>query len=157
MKKIQKSSWLDLLAENSRKTSIKRCENKKLSKEFSVFRLKNKLNEHEKEWKKLFINKNDEKYPSLEKSIVLYQSKLEEMAKKSIDENLVNIKSSFWTNTLRNNKQIDDICFPKRHVKTLHSEGVKAKGFSKLISETDWIQYKDDEGFKFKNYPQLVR
>jgi hypothetical protein len=69
-----------------------------------------------------------------------------------MNDNLVNLKSSCWTSTLRKCAGINEVCFPKREVRTLH-EGVKAKGVSKLISETDWIDSKDQQGYKFKNCP----
>lgn len=81
------------------------------------------------------------KYPTLGDSIVAFRRKREEAEGRTINENLVNLKSSYWRKTLRNSSGIDDVCLGRREVHTLH-EAVKAKGNSKLISETDWLQSK---------------
>jgi hypothetical protein len=83
-----------------------------------------------------------EKFPTLGESIVAFQRRREKAEGNGINDNLVNLKSSYWSTTLRNCTGINDVCFPRREVRTLH-EGVKAKGNSKLISETDWLEGKD--------------
>lgn len=77
----------------------------KSGKEFSVLRLKKRVRERKEEWMKVLKSKEDTA-SSLDRSILLYVSKKEENGKKSIDENLVNLKSSYWSGTLRNSKLI---------------------------------------------------
>lgn len=155
LSQLHKGSWVDAFSCNPAPSSPLPA-HKRLLREFSLIRIKNKLYEHEDEWRRvLHSHKEGEKFPTLGESIVAYRQRREEAEGSGIDENLVNLKSSYWGSTLRNSTGIDDVCFPRREVRTLH-EGVKAKGNSKLISETDWLEGKDQQGYKFKNCPDVT-
>jgi hypothetical protein len=66
------------------------------------------------------------------------------------EENL-NGSSELWQLTLRNSTSLADLAKKKRPIVVIRDERcIKARGHSKFKSETQWLDLKCQEGYRFK-------
>ena len=92
-------------------------------------------------------------FPSINRSIDLHRAKVAARRAREDNENLVNYRSSLWGQSLRTEGEVEGWRKKKKPIKTLPDGGdFVTKGNSKLKSELQWLDAKDQEGYRFKFY-----